>query len=149
MQQHTLHNSVPTWYSTVLVSTGRCSKQLTALLYRKTQRFLWSTLLKILSRNISVQYSTCTQLKYSNMVLYWTLLNVSEHISTTKFFDQQQLVGLCYTDGSSAIIQYSIFVHRLSWATKVAVISGFNVPDICGTFSGTIVIPYNQYVWYD
>ena len=149
MQQHTLYNSVPSCFSTVLVSRGKCSKRLTALLYHKTQCLLWYTLLKILSINLSAQYSTFTQLKYSNMVLYWTIFNASAHICTTKFFDQWQLVGLCYTDSSSALKQYWISVHRLPWAVRVAVISGFNIPDIHGTLSGTIVIPYNQYVWYE
>ena len=40
MQQHTLHNSVPARFSTVLVSSGRCSKKFGAVLYHKTQRLL-------------------------------------------------------------------------------------------------------------
>jgi hypothetical protein len=50
------------------------------------------TPIKIWSRNVTVQYSTCKMWKYSNMVLYETLFNAYRHIYTTKVFGEWQLV---------------------------------------------------------
>jgi len=51
------------------------------------------TLIKIFSKNLPVQHSTCKKWKYSNMVLYHKLFNAYGHRCITKVLSEWWLVG--------------------------------------------------------
>ena len=73
------------------------------------------TVVYVIPRNLPMQYCTCKQWNYSNVVVCLTVFDAYGHIWFTKVSGESWLLGVELYWGSSEFIPKAISAHTFSW----------------------------------